>query len=274
MKQRLFTGLIIVALALLVIFGLPVEIASAIFALITLGALAELIHLVRQVLPSAPLRSLYLSVPALAAVGVWALRQPDVSYDAMAVLGLLAALTLFSVASVIFGGANMKDAVGALGILTFVAPCFALPIVAFYWLLGHDRWWVVLVVALIGMGDTLAYFVGRAWGKHRLAPVISPKKTWEGAVAGLLASVATAALWSWWHQGSLDPRYLWLAAGTAVVGQLGDLAESLIKRGAGIKDSSNLLPGHGGLYDRLDALILAVPVFAFLIWLLGLKPGL
>lgn len=273
MKQRLFTGLIIVAVALAVIFGLPVEIASAIFALITLGALAELIHLVRQVLPSAPLRSLYLWVPALAGVGVLALRQPDVSYDAMAVLGLLAALCFVSVASVLFGGTDMKDAVGALGIITFATPCFALPIVAFYWLLGHDRWWVVLVVALIGMGDTLAYFVGRAWGKHRLAPVISPKKTWEGAIAGLLASVATAALWSWWHLGLLDPRYLWLAAGTAIVGQLGDLAESLIKRGAGIKDSSNLLPGHGGLYDRLDALILAIPVFAFLLWLLGLKPG-
>lgn len=273
MKQRLFTGFLMVATTLLVVFGLPAAVASGIFAVIMLGALVEFVHLSRHVLPSAPLRALYAGVPLLAGLGFWALEHPAQTLDAMAVLGLLAALGFASVLVVIFGGTEMKDAVGSLGILTFAVPYFALPIVAFHWLIGHDRWWVFLVVALIGMGDSFAYFVGRAWGKRRLAPVISPKKSWEGAVAGLLASVATAAVWSWLHQGFVDPRYLYLAAGTAVVGQLGDLAESLVKRGAGIKDSSNLLPGHGGLYDRLDALILALPVFAFLIWLLGLKPG-
>jgi len=273
LKLRVLTGLVIVAVALVVVLVLPVEIASLIFALVTFGALAEFITIVRRVLPTAPLRWLYFWVPGLVLLGVLSFHQPDAELSAMGLFGLLTGLLLAVVVTTLFSATEMKDAVGALGVLAFAIPYFALPQIAFYWLVTSDRWLVILLIALVGMGDTLAYFVGRAWGKHRFAPVVSPKKSWEGAVGGLLGSVLTAAVWCYCRSGEIDPRYLILAVGTAVVGQLGDLVESLVKRSAGVKDSSGLLPGHGGLYDRLDALLLAAPAFALFLWLLGLLPG-
>ena len=111
------------------------------------------------------------------------------------------------------------------------------------------------------MGDTCAYFFGKYFGKHKLAPRISPKKTIEGSIGGLLGSASTAIIA---HYGMGLP---WLH-GVAVsiiagaFGQAGDLAESLIKRSTGFKDSGNLLPGHGGMLDRVDGLM-----FASVVWL-------
>lgn len=122
-------------------------------------------------------------------------------------------------------------------------------------------WLVLMVLAGIWGADTLAYFVGRAIGKHPLAPSISPKKTWEGAVGGLFgAAIAIVAI-----KLSVLPFLSWLDVGALVfccgiAGPLGDLAESRFKRAAGVKDSANWLPGHGGLLDRLDAAIIAIPL--------------
>jgi phosphatidate cytidylyltransferase len=105
----------------------------------------------------------------------------------------------------------------------------------------------------------LAYFVGRSLGRLPLAPALSPKKTWEGALANFIASLLVAVLFSRWLQTeALD---LLVVAGLAnIAGQMGDLIESAYKRGAAVKDSSSLLPGHGGMLDRVDSLILASPV--------------
>lgn len=273
MKLRVLTGLVIVAVALVVVLVLPFEIASLIFSLVLFGALVEFVAITRMVLPSAPLRSLYVWVPLFTLAGAYYLRLPGVQLSAMGLFGLLTCLTLAVAGTVLFSRTEMKDSIGALGVLAFALPYFALPQLAFFWLIESDRWLVLLLIALVGMGDSLAYFVGRAWGKHRLAPVVSPKKSWEGAAGGLLASVLTAAVWAWCRFDAVDPRYLLVAAATAVVGQVGDLVESLVKRSAGVKDSSGLLPGHGGLYDRLDALLLATPAFALFLWLLGLLPN-
>jgi phosphatidate cytidylyltransferase len=122
-------------------------------------------------------------------------------------------------------------------------------------------------------GDTVAMYTGRAFGKHKLAPNLSPNKTWEGAIGSILGAVAIAGIllalssylaqWNsvklsfadevWWY-------WLVLAAVVNVAAQVGDLAESALKRSAGVKDSGTLLPGHGGILDRIDALLLAAPV--------------
>ncbi|HEX4809125.1 MAG TPA: phosphatidate cytidylyltransferase [Bryobacteraceae bacterium] len=114
--------------------------------------------------------------------------------------------------------------------------------------------------ALNWAGDTAAYYVGRTFGRHKLAPVISPKKTWEGAAG----SVAGSLLFGLLYMGHFTPLVpLWQIAVLAIfgniAGQLGDLAESAMKRGAGVKDSGNLLPGHGGMLDRVDSSLFAIP---------------
>ena len=118
--------------------------------------------------------------------------------------------------------------------------------------------------------DSGAYYAGRAFGRHKLAPTISPGKTWEGAVGGMLASLAAAALAHYWFFPELRlTAALPLAAVMNVLGVVGDLTESALKRGAGAKDAANILPGHGGFLDRLDSLLFNAPViyyFARLYW--------
>jgi len=121
-------------------------------------------------------------------------------------------------------------------------------------------WLVLLALTVTWANDTGAYFAGRAFGKHKLYPRISPSKTWEGAAGGSLASVVGACVVQhlWLHTLSLSGAAL-IGAGAAVLGPLGDLSESMLKRAFGAKDSGRLLPGHGGMLDRLDALLFNAP---------------
>lgn len=116
-------------------------------------------------------------------------------------------------------------------------------------------------LALSWVGDSAAYYVGRRFGKHKLAPMVSPGKSWEGAVASVMGSILFGVLYlgrfvaeiPWWQVALIS-------AVANIAGQLGDLAESALKRGAGVKDSGNLLPGHGGILDRVDSSLFALPV--------------
>ncbi len=130
---------------------------------------------------------------------------------------------------------------------------------------------LLFAMVIIWVGDTAAYFVGRAVGKHALAPHLSPKKTWEGTVASFLGSMIVALVFARFITVPL-PHLLAMAAVGNVAGQVGDLLESAYKRSAGIKDSGNLLPGHGGVLDRIDALILAIPVVWYY-WIVIYSPG-
>ncbi|HEX9190757.1 MAG TPA: phosphatidate cytidylyltransferase [Candidatus Deferrimicrobiaceae bacterium] len=120
--------------------------------------------------------------------------------------------------------------------------------------------WVLLGILSVSVGDTFAYAAGRTFGKRLLAPVISPNKTVEGALGGLLGSVACAALYGQAFLPAI-PAWYAAAAGLAVgiTGQAGDLFESVLKRAAGVKDSGTLFPGHGGVLDRADAILAAGP---------------
>jgi phosphatidate cytidylyltransferase len=121
------------------------------------------------------------------------------------------------------------------------------------------RMLVLFTLFLMWAGDTLAYFVGKSLGHLPMAPTLSPKKTWEGALANLIGSLLIGLLFAHWMQ--VDRMTLLVIAGLGnIAGQLGDLLESAYKRGAATKDSGSLLPGHGGVLDRIDSLILASPV--------------
>lgn len=143
------------------------------------------------------------------------------------------------------------------------------------WLLGllvalrleAGRGWVYLALLATFGSDTAAYFIGRALGRHKLAPRISPGKTWEGAVGGLLGAVIVSLLFTLHTPVQLAIGY-WEAALLglliSIFGQVGDLAESMLKRSGGIKESGSLLPGHGGMLDRLDSVLFAgAAVYAF-----------
>lgn len=118
---------------------------------------------------------------------------------------------------------------------------------------------------LVLMGsDAGAYYTGRSFGKRKLAPSISPGKTWEGVVGGIVAALAMATLAHFWFFRELPLKYMLpLAAIMTVLGILGDLAESALKRGAGAKDAANILPGHGGILDRLDSLLFNAPLIYY-----------
>ena len=129
---------------------------------------------------------------------------------------------------------------------------------------------LLFALVIIWVGDTAAYFVGRSIGKYKLAPHLSPKKTWEGTVASFIGSLIVAVIFVRFMTIPL-PHLLGMAAVGNVAGQVGDLLESAYKRSAGIKDSGSLLPGHGGVLDRIDALILAIPVVWYY-WILVYAP--
>ena len=141
---------------------------------------------------------------------------------------------------------------------------------------------IMFLLLVVWFGDTAAHYVGRTWGKHKLAPKISPGKSWEGSAGSVAGSLAAAGLLLWlaslqqhsdflgivlqkWDIAPLsypDQPWYWLVLAVIVniAGQVGDLAESALKRSANVKDSGDLLPGHGGILDRIDALLLAAPV--------------
>jgi phosphatidate cytidylyltransferase len=123
---------------------------------------------------------------------------------------------------------------------------------------------LLLAMVCVTLSDAGAYYAGSTFGTHPLAPVISPKKSWEGAVGGMVASVAGALLGHFWFFRRLPLAHaVALGVVLSTVGILGDLAESMLKRAAGVKDSSALLPGHGGVLDRLDSLLVAAPVLYY-----------
>ncbi len=130
--------------------------------------------------------------------------------------------------------------------------------------------WLMFAILLSWVGDTAALYAGRAFGKHKLAPRVSPAKTWEGAIASVVAAVAAGAIYAHYLMPTVAiVTAVGFAAVGNIAGQLGDLAESALKRGAAVKDSGSSLPGHGGWLDRIDATLFSVPaVYALLKYLL------
>lgn len=126
--------------------------------------------------------------------------------------------------------------------------------------LPNGPWWILFLFLLIWSSDTFAYFAGRLWGRHKLAPHVSPKKTWEGLVGGTLGAMLVATVIAYFIEFSLS--WYVIALVTILLGVLGDLFESMMKRMSDVKDSGQILPGHGGVLDRLDSLIAALPFYA------------
>ncbi len=269
-RSRLLTTAIALPAALAVVFFAPGTVAFAAFLGVFLLAAFEFRAIARHSAPSAPLGSLLIWIPMAAIAGFMLVREDR---EIPAWWLLIAASSIAAVAgyTTLLARTEIRDGMAAMGILAFAIPYFAIPPVGLYWLQALDPWVLLALLAIVWLGDTAAWGIGKAIGRHKLAPTVSPKKTWEGSTAGLLAAVAAMAVWSQLRLGELRLELLALAAVTSVAAQLGDLVESVIKRGAGIKDSSNLLPGHGGFFDRMDAMLLATPVYVVGLLILGVE---
>lgn len=260
LKQRILTALVLLPLMLIMLFCSGSLLWSAFTALIALLALWEYSRLAQIATQE---RTAYLGGTAvfmlLAYLGNWQL--PPLAWGIVLAFWLLLMPLWLRQKWKLNGGAQAKW----LGWLLMIPFWFALlQLRPDHASAGH----LLALMVLVWLADSAAYFVGRAFGKHKLAPVLSPKKSWEGALGGLVAVLVYVTLAR--NAGWLQLGDSWLGAMTAAtvltwVSIGGDLLESWFKRAADIKDSSNLLPGHGGVFDRVDSLIAVLTVYAAII---------
>ena len=282
MKQRIITALILAPLAISAIFFLPLKFFMLFAAGLFLLASKEWAGFVSKEPSSATLYIfgliLGISLMLMPVSTIWqaeGLNQYIFSGLTVAAVWWCVALVMVAryptSASLWKSSKVIKSIFGLLTLLPFFWGLVVLRSVNieddFYFGAGL----VMYVFLLVWAADSGAYFAGKQFGKHKLAPNVSPGKTIEGLVGGLLSAVVVAYCASDFFVIAADKMILFFAVSilTTLVSALGDLTESIFKREAGLKDSSNLLPGHGGILDRIDSLTAAVPVFAliYIYWL-------
>lgn len=276
LKQRIITAVLLAIVLATGLIFLPVSGMAALFGLIVLLGAWEWSAL--SGLASAPAR---LGYTALIGALLWAgmiwcdLLGGANNVQLQRVQDLVAlgctwwAIALLWVkgypASAIVWGSRVMRLM--MGILTLVPAWLAL-----VYLRGHDNglYWLLVLIAIVSSADIGAYFSGRAWGRAKLAPAVSPGKSWAGLVGGLLSSsLLSSLLWWFFRQEHSYGSVIVVTLVTVMASVLGDLLESMVKRHRGVKDSGMLLPGHGGVLDRADSLTAAAPVFALSLLLLG-----
>ncbi len=267
--QRVLTALLLAPLVIALIVFANTALFAFVVAVAFLAALWEWAAL--SGLKSYPLRGVLLAIAALALVALWILRDSQVGIWVIALGVAWWLLVCIWLRHFAFGAAPTRESV-ALKLLAglFVTLPAWMALVSMHGRVPAGHWWVLLALLVVWAADIGAYTSGRTFGKRKLAPQISPGKTWAGAYGALLAG-AVVMLIGAWLLGVRDQRLLGillLALLTVAISIVGDLLESLMKRHAKVKDSGTLFPGHGGLMDRLDSVFAALPVFAVgLLWL-------
>jgi len=266
LKQRIITALVLLPFALGGFFLLDGGLfALFIGAVVSLGAwewarLAGFTAQVQRVAYAALVAVLLFALYLLPALAPWVLSL-GVLWWALATLLVLG----YPASSRYWAQAPVRLLIGLLILL----PAWQGLVLFKQW--PEANWLILAVMVLVWGADIGAYFSGRRFGRRKLAPRVSPGKSWEGVFGGLLATLLICLLVGLYRGWSTLDLFLALA-GTAVVvlvSVVGDLTESMFKRQSGVKDSSNLLPGHGGVLDRIDSLTAAIPLFAALLWLAG-----
>jgi len=288
--KRIATALVLIPIVLVLILRAPVPAVAVVAAVVALLTIHEFLKLTESY-GVKPLR-----LPTYIYGGVFFLllalnvgnEKPLLSTAIFVYcLGFAAAMAPFVALSILMRRQDLCSGYPAAAASVFAFTYIVLPMGMLVQL--RQQWagafYLLYLLLVVWAGDIFAYFVGKAIGRHLMSPRISPKKTWEGAAASLVASVGVG--WSLFHyalplssallrigliqqrdglfgleQPAMGPIIL-LTVALNVAAQLGDLVESLIKRGADVKDSGTILPGHGGMLDRIDALLFAAPVLWF-----------
>ncbi len=282
--KRVLTAVVLIPLVLLLILRAPVPVLAFVSGVVALAALHELLKL-SEAYGIEPLRmsayiycALLFLVIAIHPGGADLVSTAAFSYIAVAA----AVFAPFVFLAIAMSRDQLASAFPAAMVAAFGFAYIALPMALLLQL--REQWrgsfLVLYLLLLVWAGDIFAYFIGKPFGRHRMSPRVSPNKTWEGAMASVVASVAVGVLMFHYAQpissalmrahlierqsGIFEEMPLLpvivLSVVLNIAAQLGDLVESLIKRGAGTKDSGAILPGHGGMLDRIDALLFAAPV--------------
>ena len=292
MITRIATAVVLIPLVLLLVLKAPLSVLAIVAGAVAVLAIAEFLKLVTHYAVQPLTLSTYAFVALFFVFIVVAStnRTPLVETTA-ALYGitLAAALAPFVFLTVAMRRVDLGTGYPAAAASAFAFLYIAVPMALLVGIRQQPAGaiWTIYTLLAVWAGDIFAYFVGKSLGRHRMSPEISPKKTWEGAAASIAASVIVGTLWMQHAPGissallraglierrdgmfGLEQPQLWpvilLSALVNIAAQLGDLVESLIKRGAGVKDSGTILPGHGGMLDRIDAMLFAVPV----VWAYG-----
>jgi len=292
MIKRVATAVVLIPLVLLLVLKAPLYVLALVAGAVALLAIAEFLKLATHyaVQPLGPATYAFVALFFVYVVVACTNRTPLVETTAMLFgIALAAALAPFVFLTISMKRTNLASGYPAAAASAFALAYIAIPMALLVAIREQPAGaiWTIYTLLAVWAGDIFAYFVGKSLGRHRMAPEISPKKTWEGALASILASIVIGTLWmqhapaissTLLRIGLIDRRdgmfgleqpQLWpiilLSAVVNIAAQLGDLVESLIKRGAAVKDSGTILPGHGGMLDRIDAMLFAVPV----VWAYG-----
>jgi phosphatidate cytidylyltransferase len=262
--KRILTAVLLIPVVLLLVFFAPRWLFTLAVAVVAALAAWECLGLADRGGTKPPRIAVVVALAALFA-GNYQWPEWTVAIFGMLSLALLAYCTLAKPATQVMAGASAS-------IFCFFYVGLTLLAVPTLREQANGPSLVAFLLCVVWAGDIAALYIGRIWGRHKLAPTLSPNKTWEGALASVAGSllategllVLATSLQQNWNSGVLSyPEglgyWLSLAVIVNVAAQLGDLAESALKRSAGVKDSGSLLPGHGGVLDRIDAVLLAAP---------------
>ena len=294
MIKRVATAVVLIPLVLLLVLKAPLYFLALVAGAVAVLAIAEFLKLVTPygVQPLTLATYVFVALFFIFVIVASTNRTPLVETTAMVYGTTLAAALapfIFLTVAMRMRRANLTSGYPAAAAAVFAFAYVAIPMALLVGIRQQPAGaiWTIYTLLAVWAGDIFAYFVGKSLGRHRMSPHVSPKKTWEGAAASIVASVIVGTLWIQHAPGissallraglierpdgmwGLEQPPLWpiilLSAVVNIAAQLGDLVESLIKRGAGVKDSGTILPGHGGMLDRIDAMLFAVPV----VWAYG-----
>jgi phosphatidate cytidylyltransferase len=266
LRKRIATAAVLIALLLVVLFWLPALATVAVLTLVVLGGAWEWSAFLKWTELRA--RSAFVALVAILLPVAWLVTRTQEGLEAL----LAAALLWWLVALLWIVVAPRRVSAwsaGLAGLLSLVPAWLALTRLRYE--ARHGAEWVLFALLLVWMADIGAYFCGRRFGRRRLAPAVSPGKTWEGALGGFAASGIVAVAGGAWFRLPLE-QFLVLCLAAVAFSIVGDLTESLLKRFAGMKDSGTLFPGHGGVMDRIDSVTGAAPVLLLGLTFLGVLP--
>ncbi|MEL7447683.1 MAG: phosphatidate cytidylyltransferase [Pseudomonadota bacterium] len=265
LKQRVITGFSVLIPLLAAIFFLPPNLISVLLAAMVLGGAWEWAGFLA---PSTTLkRALFTLATLVAMLVVWFVLPAAEPLEPL--LWVAVSWWLLALVLVVRYPASYPQALIVICGLIVLVPAWVI-LVRVHASESLGPAWLLFVFAVVWAADTGAYFVGKAFGHSRLAPKVSPGKTWEGVGGGLALAGVVAAVGAWLFGVPIVP-FVGICIATALVSIVGDLTVSMFKRHAGVKDSGTLFPGHGGILDRIDSITAAAPIFALGIAWLGLK---
>ena len=253
MLMRFATGILAGAVAVAAILLLESDWFLLLAILVLEVATLEYVRLGRRAGASRGLYALLVLVPALSAL--WIVESSVSPWVVLAVSPL--AFSLYALAE----RSDPRSSLATLGWSSFGAVYLVLPTWSMFEIHSADPHLLLALLVSVWANDTVALLVGSKFGRRKMAPCISPNKTWEGSIAGLIGGLVVGVAGLELATGSVTPAAAVLFGVVAVASQAGDLVESSLKRAVGVKDAGSLLPGHGGMLDRLDAILVASPVF-------------